>query len=290
MKIVVIDSHVLFREGLVSLLENQPDMEVVGEAKSSEDGISLICEQEPDLVLMHIGSPNDEELDAVKKMRKEQQEIIVVVLANHKSDELLFASLRAGAKGFLLKNSSFENVLASIRALERGEAALSRRMTRRVVDEFVRVCGDFYGTDDEEFSRLTPREVDVLKLVSTGATNREIANSLVITESTVKIHVSNILEKLSLRNRREAGSYAVRHNLTPSPDELRSLPSSKTNTQGRTKPCECGEPGAYGSAKNVAGHSDRRSGRVFVPVQSRRNSKFHLVLRYRQIVLGPQRC
>lgn len=229
MKIVVIDSHVLFREGLVSLLENQPDMEVVGEAKSSEDGISLICEQEPDLVLMHIGSPNDEELDAVKKMRKERQELIVVVLANHQSDELLFASLRAGAKGFLLKNSSFENVLASIRALERGEAALSRRMTRRVVDEFVRVCGDFYGTDDEEFSKLTPREIDVLKLVSTGATNREIASSLVITESTVKVHVSNILEKLSLRNRREAGSYAVRHNLTPNPDDLRSLQSSRIN-------------------------------------------------------------
>ena len=229
MKIIVIDSHVLFREGLVSLLESQPDMEVVGEEKSSEDGISVICDLEPDLVLIHIGSPNDEELDAVKKMRKHQPDLIVVVLANHKSDELLFASLRAGAIGFLLKNSSFENVLASIRALERGEAALSRSMTRRVVDEFVRVCGDFYGTDDEEFSKLTPREVDVLKLVSTGATNREIANSLVITESTVKIHVSNILEKLSLRNRREAGSYAIRHNLTPSPDELRSLHSTKTN-------------------------------------------------------------
>ena len=227
MKIVIIDSHVLFREGLVSLLENQPDMEVVGEAKSSEDGISLICELEPDLVLIHISSPNDEELDAVKKMRMHQQELIVVVLANRESDELLFASLRSGAKGFLLKNSSFENVLASIRALERGEAALSRTMTRSVVDEFVRVCGDFYGTDHEEFSKLTPREVDVLKLVSTGATNREIANELVITESTVKIHVSNILEKLSLRNRREAGSYAQRHNLTPTPDDLRSFQSSK---------------------------------------------------------------
>ena len=113
MKIVVIDSHVLFREGLVSLFENQPDMEVVGEAKSAEIGISLICEQEPDLVLMHIGSPNDEELDAVKKMRKAQQELIVVVLTNHKSDELLFASLRAGATGFLLKYHQPERFIRS---------------------------------------------------------------------------------------------------------------------------------------------------------------------------------
>lgn len=229
MRIVVIDSHVLFREGLVSLLESQPDMEVVGEAKSSEDGVDLCCELKPDLVLMHISSPNDEELAAVRKMRMHDPETIVTILANHKSDELLFASLRAGATGFLLKSSSFENVLVSIRALERGEAALSRKMTRSVVDEFVRMCGDFAGTDDEEINKLTPREQDVLRYVSTGATNREIASGLHITESTVKIHVSNILEKLSLRNRREAASYAKRHNLGLTTDEMREFQSTKAN-------------------------------------------------------------
>ena len=228
-KIVVIDGHVLFREGLVSLLDNQPDMEVIGEAKTSKNGISLCCELNPDLVLMHINSPNDEELNAIKSMRRNQPDLTVVVLANHKSDELLFASLRSGATGFLLKNSSFENVLVSIRALERGEAAISRKMTRKVVDEFVRMCGDYFGTDHEEFSKLTPREMDVLKYLSTGATNREIASELVITESTVKIHVSNILEKLNLRNRREAGTYAQRHNLTPSSDDVRSFQSTEMN-------------------------------------------------------------
>ena len=102
-------------------------------------------------------------------------------------------------------------------------------MTRRVVDEFVRLSGDYYGTDHEEINKLTPRELDVLKLVSTGVTNREIADNLFITESTVKIHVSNILEKLNLRNRREAASYAQRHDQTPTPDDLRSYQSSKAN-------------------------------------------------------------
>ena len=100
MKIVVIDAHVLFREGLVSLLENQPDMEVVGEARSAEDGITLCCESNPDLVLIHINSTKDGELDAIKRMRRNHPDLSVVVLANHTSDDLLFASLRSGATGF----------------------------------------------------------------------------------------------------------------------------------------------------------------------------------------------
>lgn len=231
MKIVVVDSHVLFREGLVSLLESQSDMEVVGEAKTAEDGVILCYELNPDLVLMNISSPNDENLSSMRKMRKQRADLIVVVLANRKSDELLFASLRSGATGFLLKNSSFENVIASIRALERGEAAISREMTRSVIDEFVRMCSDYAGTEDEEINKLTPREQDVLRYISTGATNREIASGLYITESTVKIHVSNILEKLSLRNRREAASYAKRHSMGLSSEEMKVFRSVKTNDE-----------------------------------------------------------
>jgi len=229
MRIVVIDNHVLFREGLVSLLLNEPDLDVVGEAKNYEEGVSLCKEMKPDLVLMDIKSAQDTELDAIKRIRKYVPDTLVIVLANHESDDILFAALRSGATGFLLKNSSFVNVLASLRAVERGEAAISRKMTRSIVDEFVRMCGDYYGTQDGEIEKLTPREQDVLKFVSTGATNREIANQLNITESTVKIHVSNILEKLSLRNRREAASYANRHDLGLSLEELENYQSSRGN-------------------------------------------------------------
>ena len=229
MKILIVDNHVLFREGLASLLDNQPDMQIIGEAKSASEGITQAFELKPDLVLIDVGSPKDEGLAAVKTMRIQNPDTQVVIIANHKSDELLFAALRAGATGFLLKNSSFENVIASIRALERGEAALSRSMTRRVVDEFARLCGDLSSIDQVDLDKLTPRELDVLKLLTTDATNREIAESLFITENTVKIHVSNILEKLKLRNRREAANYARRQGLAPTPDDLRSYQSSNIN-------------------------------------------------------------
>lgn len=226
MKILIVDNHVLFREGLASLLDSQPDMEVIGEAKSASEGIAKAYELKPDLVLIDVGSPKDEGLAAVKSIRQHNPETKIVILANHKSDELLFAALRAGATGYLLKNSSFDNVIASIRALDRGEAALSRSMTRRVVDEFARISGDASSQEQVELDKLTVREVDVLKLLTTDATNREIAENLFITENTVKIHVSNILEKLNLRNRREAANYARRQGLTPTPDDLRSYQSS----------------------------------------------------------------
>lgn len=229
MKILIIDNHVLFREGLASLLDSQPDMEVIGEAKSADDGVAETFELKPDLVLIDVISPKDESLLAVKSIHRQNPDIKVVILANHKSDDLLFAALRAGAMGYLLKNSSFENVIASLRALDRGEAALSRSMTRSVVEEFARLGGETTSHEQEELDKLTVREVDVLKLLTTDATNREIAENLFITENTVKIHVSNILEKLNLRNRREAANYARRQGLVPTPDDLRSYQSSELN-------------------------------------------------------------
>lgn len=213
MQILIIDKHVLFREGLASLLNNQPDMEVVGEAKSASEGIAEASELKPDLVLISVISPWDEALAAVKSIRHRNPDTKIVILANHKSDELLFTALKAGATGYLLKDSSIENVIASIRALERGEAALSRSMTRRVVDEFARLSGETSSQEQVDLDRLTVREMDVLKLLTMSATNREIAENLYITENTVKIHVSNILEKLNLKNRREVANYARRQGL-----------------------------------------------------------------------------
>ncbi len=229
MKILIIDNHVLFREGLASLLDGQQDMEVIGEAKTASEGIAEAYELKPDLVLIDVISPKDEALEAIRSIRRHNPDTKIVILANHRSDELLFAALRAGATGYLLKHSSFDNVIASIRALERGEAAISRSMTRRVVDEFAKLSEDASSHEQVELEKLTVREVDVLKLLTTDATNREIADNLFITENTVKIHVSNILEKLNLRNRREAANYARRQGMTPTPDDLRSYQSSEMN-------------------------------------------------------------
>ncbi len=211
------------------MLDGQQDMEVIGEAKTASEGIAEAYELKPDLVLIDVISPKDEALEAIRSIRRHNPDTKIVILANHRSDELLFAALRAGATGYLLKHSSFDNVIASIRALERGEAAISRSMTRRVVDEFAKLSEDASSHEQVELEKLTVREVDVLKLLTTDATNREIADNLFITENTVKIHVSNILEKLNLRNRREAANYARRQGMTPTPDDLRSYQSSEMN-------------------------------------------------------------
>lgn len=214
------------------MLDGQQDMEVIGEAKTASEGIAEAYELKPDLVLIDVISPKDEALEAIRSIRRHNPDTKIVILANHRSDELLFAALRAGATGYLLKHSSFDNVIASIRALERGEAAISRSMTRRVVDEFAKLSEDASSHEQVELEKLTVREVDVLKLLTTDATNREIADNLFITENTVKIHVSNILEKLNLRNRREAANYARRQGMTPTPDDLRSYQSSEMNNDG----------------------------------------------------------
>lgn len=214
------------------MLDGQQDMEVIGEAKTASEGIAEAYELKPDLVLIDVISPKDEALEAIRSIRRHNPDTKIVILANHRSDELLFAALRAGATGYLLKHSSFDNVIASIRALERGEAAISRSMTRRVVDEFAKLSEDASSHEQVELDKLTVREVDVLKLLTTDATNREIADNLFITENTVKIHVSNILEKLNLRNRREAANYARRQGMTPTPDDLRSYQSSEMNNDG----------------------------------------------------------
>ncbi len=203
MRIVLIDNHVLFREGLASLLQNQPDIEVIAEARSIKEAYPLIYELLPDLILADLGARPDEGLEIIREICLSKPAIAVVILSNEESDDLVMRSLRCGAKGFIVKNSSLDIVLASIRALPQGEVALSRKMTRRVIDEIFR-----RENNGQSFrsglDSLTTREKEVLRLLAAGATNRQIAGELFISENTAKIHVHNILEKLKLRNRHEA--------------------------------------------------------------------------------------
>lgn len=207
MRIILIDNHVLFREGLASLLQNQPDIQVIAEARSIKEVYPLVCDLEPDLILVDLGARPAEGLDVIREICIRKPKIAVLIISNEESDELVLQSLHNGARGFLLKNSSLEIVLASIRAMVQGEVALSRKMTRRVIDEVFAMerNGKNYRS---VMDSLTTRENDVLRLLASGATNRQIAGKLFISENTVKIHVHNILEKLQLRNRREATRFA----------------------------------------------------------------------------------
>ena len=208
MRILLVDDHILFREGLVGLINSQPDFEVLGQAGSVAEAVEMTFELKPDLVLMDFGLPDGTGLDATQSILAKQPETNIVFLTVHEEDDRLFAALRSGAKGYLLKNVPVSKLLTFLRGVERGEAAISPAMTTRVLHEFARLEPGREPTGASE--ELTTREIEVLKELVTGATNREIADRLYIAENTVKNHMRNILGKLNLRNRREAAEFARR--------------------------------------------------------------------------------
>jgi DNA-binding NarL/FixJ family response regulator len=221
MRVLIVDDHVLFSEGLASLLNAQPDFSVVGQAGSVGEAIILARELCPDLILMDFGLPDGTGLEATQAILAERPTTMIVFLTVHEQDERLFAAIRSGAKGYLLKNVPVAKLLAHLRGLERGEAAISPTMTSHILGEFARMSPAHESSQVE--AELTARELDVLRLLAAEASNREIADRLCISENTVKNHVGNILAKLDLRNRREAASFARRYRLINASSE--HLPS-----------------------------------------------------------------
>lgn len=213
MKILIVDDHVLFREGLASLLKNQPGYTVVGEADSAREAIEKTIELEPDLVLLEILLQDGYGLETIKEILKYKPETRIVVLTNNDSNDLFFLAIRNGAVGYLLKRIPLSKLLLSISAIEKGEAALSRKMTSQLVSEFQRIGKVNNNDANSKIEALTPRELEVLQLLSINASNQDIANYLTIAENTVKVHMRNILEKLNFKNRHQAGRFAKRHGI-----------------------------------------------------------------------------
>lgn len=207
MNILLVDEHVLLREGLASLLQNQADIKVVGEVGLSDAAVTTAIDLKPDILLIDIAPQVEEGMRIIRTILAHLPTLEVIILTNLNSDEYVIEALRCGAVGFLHKNSSIDHLLSSIRAVERGEAALSRKMMRRVLIEFARQNEPSNGSDNP-LAKLTDRELEVLAHLVAGATNRQIAEYLVISENTVKIHVHNIFEKLKLDNRREVAKFA----------------------------------------------------------------------------------
>ncbi len=194
------------------MLAKQPDLRVVGEAGTVVEAVEKALELKPDVVLMDIGLPDGTGIDAMKKILPELPETKVVILTMYESDDLLFSAIRHGAKGYIYKNTPVNKLLASLRSLSQGQAAFSRTMTSRILDEFDRLSS-IRKAGGEGINLLSSRELEILEQIGTGATNREIAKTLYISENTVKIHVHNILDKLKLNNRHEAAAFARRHGI-----------------------------------------------------------------------------
>lgn len=209
-KIMIVDNNVLFREGLANLLVKDPELSVVGEAGTVCEALNMVGEVEPDLILMDGELPDMGEYNGVQALRNRFPSAQVVMLSVRDTDELLLYAVRNGARGFLPKNNSLNKLLASIHALQRGEAVIPRSMVGYLFDEVLRLS---VPTAQETIGTLTPREVEVLRELSGGRSNRQIAEHLEIAENTVKVHVHNILKKLNLHNRRQAANYAQQRGL-----------------------------------------------------------------------------
>ena len=213
-RILLVDDHDLFRAGLVGLINAQADLEVVGEAGDGLEALKLTRDLKPDLIVMDINMPICDGLEATRLICSELPGSRIVTLTVHDEDEKLFAAIKAGAVGYLLKSTSKNNFLAGLRGVLAGEVALPPIMATRVLDEFARMMNlPVMSSPNEEIPDLTLRERDVLQHVAVGATDKEIAADLSISIYTVKSHVRSILGKLHVANRREAARLAAQHGL-----------------------------------------------------------------------------
>ncbi len=208
-RILIADDQSLFREGLHTLLSVQPEFDVVGEASNGEEVLRLVAEQLPDIVLMDLRMPGIDGVVATRQLHEKYPAVKVIVLTTFDDDEDVFEGLRAGAVGYLLKDVSSSKLFEAIRAAAKGEYFLLPSITAKIVSELKRISAP--GMKHAELVEpLSVRETEVLKLVSSGMSNKAIAESLVISEGTVKNHLSSILAKLSARDRIQAVEIARR--------------------------------------------------------------------------------
>jgi len=202
-KIVVADDHEVVRAGFAALLDTQPDFTVVGTASDGAEAVKICRELRPDVVLMDVRMPGTDGIEATRQLTAGANGPHVIILTTFDLDEYVYDALRAGASGFLLKDVTGERLFDAVRVVAAGEALLAPAVTRRLISEFARLR-PAAPAPPPAVAELTPRETEVLRLLAEGLSNPEIADRLVITEETVKTHVSRVLHKLALRDRAQA--------------------------------------------------------------------------------------
>jgi NarL family two-component system response regulator LiaR len=215
-KILIVDDHQVVRQGLHTFLELNEDILVLGEACDGQEAVDLAAQLKPDVILMDLVMPRLDGINAISRIKALDLGIKVIALTSFTENDKIFPAIQAGASSYLLKDVSPEELVEAIRATARGETRLHPDVIRKLMEQ---VVAQPASTKPEEIAQLTERELQVIRLVSQGMSNREIAETLVISEKTVKAHVSNILSKLGLDDRTQMAIYAIKHGL----DELPKL-------------------------------------------------------------------
>lgn len=216
-RVFIVDDHTILREGIRSLLETHEDMEVVGEAQDGEEAVRRVRELQPDVVLMDIGMPGMNGIEATTEIKKQHPDIKVLILSMHDNEEYIYPIFEAGASGYVLKRMATTELISAIRAVCEGHTILHPAVARTVMakrpEEVARDGRGPEKLDQEDFDGLTEREIEILEHIARGLTNREIADRLFISIKTVQAHRANIMEKLDLHDRVELTKYALRKGL-----------------------------------------------------------------------------
>lgn len=213
-RILIADDHALFRQGVRRLLEAAPELQVVGEASSGHEALRLVEELAPDIVLLDVSMPGPSGIEVARVIKTTSPRSRVIILTVFTNEEYLFEAIKAGAMGYLLKDSSPEDLLRAVRVVAEGEGLLAPAMAAKIFKEFARTA-----EDTKEIAPLvtplTHREIEILQHVAAGLANKEIGATLGISERTVKNHLSNIMEKLQVNSRTQAAVYALKSGLVP---------------------------------------------------------------------------
>ena len=208
LRILLADDHIVMRTGLRALLERQPDMEVVGESENGRETVELVASLKPDVVVMDVGMPVLNGIEASKAIVTQSPRTAVVILSMHADESYVMRALSAGARGYLLKDSGAGDLISAIKAVSQGKSFFSPKVSRILAEDYVRVLKQRGAVDT--YDLLTVREREILQLLAEGKANKEVATDLNISTYTVETHRSHILQKLSLHNSAELVLYAVR--------------------------------------------------------------------------------
>ena len=212
-RVLLVDDQSLVREGFARLLRDVSEIEVVGEAADGDTAVSLVRQTRPDVVLMDVRMPGTDGIEATARILRDHPQVRVLILTTFDLDEAVHRGLQAGASGFLLKDTPYQQLVHAIRVVARGDAVLAPSVTRRLLSRFA--PSNTTAEDRARLARLTERESEVLRMIATGMSNAEIGEAIFLSEATVKTHVGRMLTKLGCRDRTQAVVFAFRSGLMP---------------------------------------------------------------------------